>query len=88
QVAARVLDAYLAHFGRALANVISILDPSVVVLGGGLSNLEVLYGRGRDEVARRVFNDRLLTPIVKNTLGDSAGVIGAALLAASGAGGA
>jgi fructokinase len=74
------LDGYLARFGRALANVIDILDPSVVVLGGGLSNLDVLYDRGRDEVAARVFNDELRTPIVRHELGDSAGVIGAALL--------
>ena len=79
-VAQRVLDAYLQHFGRALANLISILDPSVVVLGGGLSNLDIFYDRGRAEVARRVFNDELATPIVKHTLGDSAGVVGAALL--------
>jgi fructokinase len=61
----------------------NILDPSVVVLGGGLSNIAALYGRGREAVARRVFNDELTTPIVQNTLGDSAGVIGAALLAAA-----
>ncbi len=79
--AVSVLDTYLALFGRAMANLISILDPSVVVLGGGLSNLDVLYERGRDEVAARVFNDELRTPIRKNELGDSAGVIGAALLA-------
>jgi fructokinase len=79
--AAAVLDRYLDRFGRALANVISTLDPDVVVLGGGLSNLEVLYGRGRDAIARYVFNDELRTPIVRNQLGDSAGVIGAALLA-------
>jgi len=81
-VARRVLDDYLARFGRALANVIAILDPSVIVLGGGLSNLDELYDRGRDAVARCVFNDELTTPIVKHTLGDSAGVVGAALLAA------
>lgn len=75
------LDGYLRVFGRAMANLISILDPSIVVLGGGVSNLEALYDRGRDEVASRVFNDELRTPIVKNALGDSAGVIGAALLA-------
>ncbi|HEY8515288.1 MAG TPA: ROK family protein [Candidatus Binatia bacterium] len=86
EIAARVLGGYLESFGRALANVISILDPSVVVLGGGLSNLDVLYDRGRAEVARRVFNDRLLTPIVKNRLGDSAGSLGAALLAAAASG--
>ena len=80
--AAAVLERYLDHFGRALANVIDILDPDVVVLGGGLSNLDVLYTRGRDAVACHVFNDELRTPIVPNRLGDSAGVIGAALLTA------
>jgi fructokinase len=75
-----VLERYLDRFGRALANVISILDPDVVVLGGGLSNLTELYTRGREAVARYVFNDELRTPIVPNRLGDSAGVIGAALL--------
>ena len=83
--AAAVLAGYLARFGRALANVIDILDPSIVVLGGGLSNLDALYGRGRDEIAARVFNDELRTPIVRHRLGDSAGVIGAALLARSSA---
>ena len=76
-----VIDLYLGRFGRALANLISILDPSVIVLGGGLSNLDQLYDRGREEVAARVFNDELRTPIRRNELGDSAGVLGAALLA-------
>jgi fructokinase len=78
--ATRVLDRYLEWYGRALANLINILDPDVVVLGGGLSHLDVLYERGRAAVARYVFNDELRTPIVRNALGDSAGVIGAALL--------
>jgi len=81
-VATAVLTRYCDRFGRALANVIDILDPSVVVLGGGLSNLAVLYDRGREAVARHLFNDELRTPIVANQLGDSAGVIGAALCAA------
>lgn len=80
--AIRVLDAYVEQFGRALANVINIIDPDVVVLGGGLSNLDVLYTQGREVVERHVFNDELRTPIVRNRLGDSAGVIGAALLVA------
>ncbi len=80
--ARRVLDRYLALFGRALANVIDILDPSIVVLGGGVSNLDALYDRGRAEVAARIFNDELTTPIARHALGDSAGVIGAALLVA------
>jgi len=81
--AAAVLARWLDRFGRALANVINILDPAIVVLGGGLSNLATLYTRGREAVARHVFNDELTTPIVQHTLGDSAGVIGAALLAAA-----
>ncbi|MGC4091396.1 MAG: ROK family protein [Polyangiaceae bacterium] len=74
------LEQMLEAFGRGLANVIDILDPSAVVLGGGVSNLECLYDEGVERVARYVFNDELLTPIVKNELGDSAGVFGAALL--------
>jgi fructokinase len=81
--AAAVLDRWVELFGRALGNVVNILDPDVVVLGGGLSNLEVLSTRGRVAVARHVFNDELRTPIVRHALGDSGGVIGAALLAAA-----
>ena len=84
ETASRVLERYLDRFGRALANVVNILDPAVVVLGGGLSNLACLYTLGRDAVARHVFNDELTTPIVPNALGDSAGVVGAALLTARG----
>ncbi len=79
-IAVGVLQGYYARFGRALANVIDILDPDVVVLGGGLSHIADLYSRGREAVAARVFNDELGTPIVANALGASAGVIGAALL--------
>jgi fructokinase len=67
-------------FGRALATVIDVLDPDVVVLGGGVSNLDVLYEDGPKAVGRWVFNDALETRIVKHALGDSAGVLGAAVL--------
>ena len=67
-------------FGRALSIVVNILDPDVIVLGGGVSNLEVLYEEGVRALGRWVFNDELLTRVVKNELGDSAGVLGAALL--------
>jgi fructokinase len=75
-----VLDDLVANFGRAMAIVVNVLDPDVIVLGGGVSNLDVLYGEGRSSVERWVFNDEFTTPIVRNTLGDSAGVIGAAAL--------
>lgn len=68
------------YFGRALAVVINILDPEVVVLGGGVSNIPQLYSKGVKGLRPYVFNNRLETRIVQNQLGDSAGVFGAALL--------
>ena len=77
---AKAVDEFYAHFGQAIANLLAVLDPDIVVLGGGLSNIKSLYSRGIDEVRKRVFSDELTTPIVPNQLGDSAGVIGAALI--------
>lgn len=74
------IEALVDAFGRGLANVIDILDPAAIVLGGGLSHLDILYTEGRARVARYVFNDELATPILRNALGDSSGVFGAALL--------
>lgn len=82
-LASEVLAAVLEDFGRGLATVIDVLDPDVVVLGGGVSNLPQLYDEGRAAVERWVFDDALETPIVKHALGDSAGVLGAALLPAA-----
>ncbi len=75
-----VFNEFLGHFGIALSNVIDILDPDIVVLGGGLSNIEELYTLGREEVSGKIFSDGLETPIVRNKLGDSAGVFGAAMI--------
>ncbi len=74
------MKVFFRNFGRSLANLIDVLDPDVVVLGGGVSNFDALYTEGVAEVAGHVFSDCLETPIVKNQLGDSAGVIGAALI--------
>jgi fructokinase len=71
---------FLENFGIGLANVIDILDPDVIVLGGGVSNIPFLYNEGRDSVYDKVFSDLVETPILKNQLGDSAGVFGASLL--------
>jgi len=71
---------FLENFGYGLANVIDILDPDVIVLGGGLSNIDFLYTEGKESVYDKVFSDLVDTPIIKNKLGDSAGVYGAALL--------
>jgi fructokinase len=78
--AVEFMKIFFRHFGRSLANLIDVLDPDVVVLGGGVSNFDALYTEGVAEVAKQVFSDSLETPIVKHQLGDSAGVIGAALI--------
>ena len=71
---------FLENFGYGLANVIDILDPDVIVLGGGLSNIDFLYTEGKESVYSKVFSDSVDTPVLKNKLGDSAGVFGACLL--------
>ena len=71
---------FLENFGSALANVVDILDPDMIILGGGLSNIDFLYYEGKNLIYEKVFSDIINTPIVKNQLGDSAGVFGACLL--------
>ena len=74
------LGRYTRRFARAIASVINVVDPDVIVLGGGLSNLRRLY----DEVPRlwggHVFSDRVDTRLVKAMHGDASGVRGAAWL--------
>lgn len=74
----KVFERFLDDFGRCLGGLISILDPDAVVLGGGLSNIDELYTAGIGRVQQYAFHDNLRTPILKNKLGDSAGVFGAA----------
>jgi fructokinase len=74
------MQRYFDRFGRALSTVINILDPDVVVLGGGMSNIARLCTDGRERVARYVFNDELRTRILPHVHGDSSGVRGAAQL--------
>ena len=71
---------FLENFGLSMANVIDILDPDAIVLGGGLSNIPFLYDEGKNLVYENVFSDTVDTPILKNQLGDSAGVFGACIL--------
>ena len=76
-----ILNNFYADFGLALGNVINIIDPDIVVLGGGLSNHQGLYDIGKKLAYNKIFHEHPTTPIVRNMLGDSSGVIGAALLA-------
>ena len=71
---------FLDDFGLSLANVIDILDPDMIVLGGGVSNIDFLYNEGKNSIYEKVFSDIVDTPITKNELGDSAGVFGACML--------
>jgi predicted NBD/HSP70 family sugar kinase len=79
-VAVQTINRLIHFFGKAMAVVINIVDPDVIVLGGGLGHIDRLYTDGVDEVRKHVFNDRLDTLFVKPKLGDSAGVYWAALL--------
>ena len=68
-------------FGMALSVIINIIDPDVIVIGGGVGNIDEIYTDGVASVKNFVFNNHVLdTPIVKPMLGDSAGVFGAAYL--------
>ena len=71
---------FMNNFGLALANVIDILDPDVVVLGGGLSKVDMLYTEGLKAAYKESFSDVVVSPIIKNKLGDSSGVFGAAMI--------
>lgn len=77
---AAAMDRYVDRLGRALGVVCNILDPDVIVLGGGLSNLDVLYQRLPAAIAPHVFSDVFTTPVRRALHGDSSGVRGAAWL--------
>ena len=78
--ARQTIDRLCSYFGKAAAQVVNILDPHVMILGGGVGNIDELYTDGHEHLKRYVFNNRLDTLLARPTLGDSAGVFGAALL--------
>ncbi len=76
----RVLDTYLDQLARGLAGVINLLDPDVIVLGGGASNIAEIYTSIPALLPRYVFGGECDTPVVQAVHGDSSGVRGAAWL--------
>lgn len=79
----KTLSRLREKFGEAIAAVINILDPEAIVIGGGVGNIPLLYtSETREAICRHIFTPELKTRILKPSLGDSAGVFGAAQLTA------
>ena len=71
----------LEYYGRSISTIINVLDPDLIVIGGGVGNIDLLYSEGYERIKKYIFNNKVVTtPILKPRLGDSAGVFGAALL--------
>ncbi|MBL9121284.1 MAG: ROK family protein [Phycisphaerae bacterium] len=79
--AAAAIERFCTRLALSLADVVNLLDPDCIVLGGGVSNLRAIESEVPKRVAQLVFSDTFTTPIVRAALGDSSGVFGAALLA-------
>ncbi len=77
--ATTMLDHYYTTFARAISQLVKILDPDIIVLGGGLSNIETLYTTAVKRI-NNFFAHPVSVNLVKNTHGDSSGVRGAAFL--------
>lgn len=81
QHAVATIERLLEYYARAISTLVNVLDPDLIVIGGGVGNIDLLYTEGYERIKKYVFNNgRLTTPICKPLLGDSAGVFGAALL--------
>lgn len=79
--AAYVVDRLLEYFGKGLSEVINIVDPDLIIIGGGVGNIDLLYTEGYDRIKKYIFNSGQFSAAVRRpVLGDSAGVFGAALL--------
>jgi fructokinase len=85
EIAKQTLERLVSKFGEGLSVIVNILDPDVIVLGGGVGNVDELYTAGLVALSEFVFNPELRTKVVRPLLGDSAGVFGAAHLMAGAA---
>ena len=79
--ATQSFERYQNRLGRALAQVVNLLDPDCIVLGGGMSNVDEIYTNIQSEILRYTFSKTVRTPVRKALHGDSSGVRGAAWLA-------
>ena len=81
--ATQTMERLNSFFGLALSTVVNLLDPDVIVIGGGVGNIDGLYQTGVANVHQHIFDRQFEAPVVKPLLGDSAGVFGAAYLVAA-----
>lgn len=82
QAAIKTIDRLNHYFGKAVSVITNMLDPDVIVVGGGVGNIDSIYTGGVESLNKFIFNNRVDVPILKPSLGDSAGVFGAAALVA------
>jgi predicted NBD/HSP70 family sugar kinase len=80
--ATKTIERLCHFFGKGVSVITNLLDPDVIVVGGGVGNIDALYGQGLEAIGRFIFNNRVEVPLLKPSLGDSAGVFGAAALVA------
>jgi fructokinase len=80
--ATKTIDRLCHFFGKGVSVITNLLDPDVIVVGGGVGNIDALYSSGLQELGRFIFNNRVEVPLLKPSMGDSAGVFGAAALVA------
>lgn len=80
QAALEMVERYCLHLAKGLAQIINVLDPDAIVLGGGVSNLHRLYQRVPELWGAYVFSDEVKTRLLQARFGDSSGVRGAAWL--------
>jgi len=80
EYATQTMDRLSHFFGKAVSVITNMLDPDCIVVGGGVGNIDIIYTKGSASLQHFIFNNRVDTLILKPSLGDSAGVFGAAAL--------
>ncbi|KIO36006.1 fructokinase [Shewanella sp. cp20] len=79
-LATAAFERFIDRLARSLAHMINMLDPDIIVLGGGVSNIDAIYPRLPEDLSKYVLGGECRTPVVKNMYGGSSGVRGAAWL--------
>jgi predicted NBD/HSP70 family sugar kinase len=80
QHAHETMERLYLNFGKAISCIINIVDPDVIVIGGGVGNIDELYTKGVESAKKFIFSDYVNTQFIKPKYGDSSGVLGAAFL--------